>query len=61
MNYMIKYIPEAKNLENYNKYNNVWNNIYNIRKEKVGKKIAVHSANAIVYAEILKDFKNNKG
>lgn len=56
MNKITKFIPEVKKLKEQEKYNNVWNNIYNIRRKVVNESKAIHSANAIVYAEILKDF-----
>jgi len=56
MKKMKDYIPETINLKSFNKYNKIWNNIYNNRKKKVNESKAVHSANAIVYSEILKDF-----
>jgi hypothetical protein len=61
MKEMLDYIPETKNLNNYNKYNEIWNSVYNKRLEKVNEDKAVHSANAIVYSEVLKDFIKDKG
>lgn len=54
-------IPETIKLDKYSEYNDTWNSVYNKRIKKVNENKAVHSANAIVYAEILKDFINNKG
>ena len=61
MEQMKNYIPETTKLNKYNKYNEIWNDVYNIRRKKVNESKAVHSANAIVYSEILKDFIKNKG
>ena len=61
MEKMKKYIPETINFNDYNKYNEIWNSVYNKRIKKVNEDKAVHSANAIVYSEVLKDFLNNKG
>ena len=61
MKKMIDYIPEAINFDNYEAYNKLWNSVYNKRKKVVKENTATHSANAIVYAEVLKDFIKNKG
>ena len=61
MKKMIDYIPESINFDVDGAYNNLWNDIYNKRKRVVSEDLAVHSANAIIYAEVLKDFRKNKG
>ena len=61
MKKMIDYIPESVNFDTNGIYNNLWNDVYNKRKKKVNEELAVHSANAIVYAEVLKNFRKNKG
>ena len=61
MKRMIDYIPETINLKQYNKYNDMWNSVYKNRLKKVEESKAVHSANAVVYAEALKDFIKDKG
>ena len=61
MKRMIDYIPESVNFDIDGRYNDLWNSVYSTRKQKVSENRAVHSANAIVYAEVLKDFINNKG
>jgi len=58
MSEMTDFIPETIKLKNYNKYNEIWNSVYNNRIKKVEESKAIHSANAIVYAEALKDFLN---
>ncbi|RLD63987.1 MAG: hypothetical protein DRJ01_02220 [Bacteroidetes bacterium] len=61
MKKMIDYIPESVNFDIDGRYNNLWDSVYNMRRKKVNENRAVHSANAIVYAEVLKDFIENKG
>jgi len=61
MKEMKDYIPESIKFDIDGKYNNLWNDIYNKRKKIVSENLAVHSANAIIYAEVLKDFRKNKG
>ncbi len=61
MRKMIDYIPEAINFDTNGAYEKLWNTVYNKRKKLVEGKLAVHSANAAVYAEVLKDFIKNKG
>jgi len=61
MKEMIDYIPESLKFDTDGKYNDIWNSVYNKRRKIVKENLAVHSANAIVYAEVLKDFINNKG
>ncbi len=59
MKQMKDYIPEAANLDKDKKYETLWNTVYNKRlKKQIKEDKAVHSANAVVYAEILKDFIN---
>ncbi len=61
MKKMIDYIPESINFDVNGVYNELWNDVYNKRKKIVSEDLAVHSANAIVYSEVLKDFRDNKG
>jgi hypothetical protein len=60
MKRMIDYIPESINFDVDGTYNKIWEDVYNKRKKVVSEDLAVHSANAIVYAEVLKDFRKNK-
>lgn len=53
-----KYVPEIKKSKNKKYLNEKWNEVYNIRKKKVGKKKAIYSANAVVYSELLKEWNN---
>jgi len=57
---MVDYIPESVNFDIDGTYEKLWNNVYNKRKKVVKEEIAVHSANAIVYASVLQDFIKNK-
>lgn len=61
MKKMIDYIPEAAKIDVDGRYNKIWEDVYNTRRKKVGSELAVHSANAMVYSEALKDFIKNKG
>ena len=61
MKKMIDYIPESVKFDVDGTYNDLWNNVYNRRKKIVAENLAIHSANAVVYAEVLKDFIENKG
>jgi hypothetical protein len=49
----IKYIPQIKNKP---ELISLWEEIFNERKIKVEKKRAVHSANAVVYSKMIKEF-----
>lgn len=54
------YIPESLNFKSYPKLNEIWKDVYKKRRKKSGKKKAIYSANARVYAEMLKEFKINR-
>jgi len=60
MKRMIDYIPESINFDVNGTYNKLWEDVYNKRKNIVGENLAIHSANAVIYAEALKDFRKNK-
>jgi hypothetical protein len=51
-----KYVPEIKKSKNKKYLNEKWNEVYSVRKKKVGKRKAIYSANATVYAELLKEW-----
>lgn len=51
-----KYIPTLNESQNKDYLNAVWNNVYKKRKQKVSKKKAIYSANAVIYSELLKEW-----
>jgi hypothetical protein len=51
-----KYVPEIKKSKNKEYLNEKWNEVYKTRKRKVGKQKAIYSANATIYAELLKEW-----
>lgn len=51
-----KDIPINEEHEDFDRINEIWNSVYKQRRQKVGRKRAIISANATVYSELMKNF-----
>jgi hypothetical protein len=52
---IIKYIPELKKHSQKKDFEKIWEEVYNQRKIKVGKKKAIYSANAKIKSLLVKE------
>lgn len=56
-----KFLPIIETLDEYERLEYLWQEVYESRSKKVGKQKAVFSANATIYTECLKIFLAEKG